>query len=61
MVYLFLGNRSHPTPKCINTIGKTHKLRFVVNENFDIKQKKKKKRTISEHTLKECEEAINSS
>ena len=28
----------------MNTIGKTHKLRFVANENFEIKQKKKKKK-----------------
>ena len=45
-MYLFFGNRSHHTPKCINTIGKTHKLRFVANENFEMKQKtEKEKRT----------------
>ena len=63
MVYLFFGNRSHHTPKCINTIGKTHKLRFVANENFEIKQKRKRKKnylSTPEHTHKECEEAINS-
>ena len=28
----------------MNTIGKTHKLRFVANENFEIKQKTEKEK-----------------